>query len=141
VNGPDRPTWSQYFAALNAALELPPLRGQNAAASHLSATAMAPVRATAKWMMARFGTQIMALYQRSDLAKTLMKGAEGMIRKTPTTAEFGLLSRRVSFASRKLEQRLGWRPCFPLADGVALSAAWLRHHGYVFAGEVSRDTI
>jgi nucleoside-diphosphate-sugar epimerase len=140
VNGPDRPSWAEYFHVLNAALALPPLRSQSAAASHLSARAMAPVRATAKWMMARFDAPIMALYQRSDLAKKWMKIAEGMIRKTPTSAEFGLLGRRVSFATGKLEQRLGWRPRFPLADGVALSAAWLRHHGYVPDGDVSRET-
>jgi nucleoside-diphosphate-sugar epimerase len=98
------------------------------------------VRTSAKWMMARFDAPIMALYQRSELAKKLMKTAEGMIRKTPTAAEFGLLGRRVSFATHKIERRLGWRPCFGLADGVAMSAAWLRHHGYVADGDVKRVT-
>jgi nucleoside-diphosphate-sugar epimerase len=140
VNGPDRPTWAEYFAALNLALALPPLRSQSAAASHLSATAMAPVRAMAKWMMKRFDAPIMALYLRSDLAKNLMKSAEGLIRKTPSSAELGQLGRRVSFGTRKLEERLGWRPRFPLADGIALSAAWLRHHGYVPDGDARRET-
>lgn len=140
VNGPERPSWNEYFAALNAALDLPPLQTQSAAASHLAAQLMRPVRATAKGLMARFESQIMGVYQRYDLAKTLMKGAEGMIRKTPTTAEFSMLARDVSFGTAKLEQQLGWRPRFPLSDGIALSADWLRHHGYVPDGDVSRES-
>lgn len=139
VNGPDRPTWAGYFSALNAALGLPPLQSQSAAASHLSAQLMRPVRSGAKLAIARFEKPIMALYERSDLAKTLMKGAEGLIRKTPTTAEFTMLGRSVSFATSKLEKQLEWRPRFPLADGVDLSAAWLRHHGYVPDGDVNRE--
>ena len=82
----------------------------------------------------------MGVYQRSELAKTVMKGAEGMIRKTPTTAEFGLLGKRVSFETGRIEKTLGWRPAFPMADALPLTAAWLRHHGYVPEGDVQRET-
>lgn len=140
VNGPERPSWQAYFEALNAALGLPPLRSQSATTSHASAQVMRPVRATAKFLLARFDEPIMALYRRSDLAKRLMKGAEGVIRKAPTPAELGMLRREVSFATRKAQERLGWRPAFPMTDGIAQSAAWLRHHGYVPEGVVSRDT-
>lgn len=136
VNGLERPTWNAYFQALNAALGLPPLQGQSAATSHLSAQLMRPVRATAKGLMAHFEPQIMGIYQRYDWAKTLMKGAEGMIRKTPTTAEFDMLRREVSFGTGKIQSRLDWQPRFSMNDGIALSASWLRHHGYVSEGDV-----
>jgi len=140
VNGPERPTWQQYFEALNQALELPPLRTQAAATSHASAQLMRPVRATAKLLLAHFGDPIMDLYKRSEAAKTVMKWGEGLITKTPTPAEFSLLARTATYPTAKAENRLGWRPRFPMADGVALSAAWLRHHGYVPEGLVARDS-
>jgi nucleoside-diphosphate-sugar epimerase len=140
VNGAERPTWNEYFHALNDAMGLPPLRSQRVVTSHLSAQVMRPVRTTAKFLLARFEAPIMTLYQRSDLARSLMRGAEGLIRKTPSPAEFSMLGRTVSFSSAKLEARLGWRPRFPLDDGVALSVGWLRHHGYVPDGSVSHDT-
>ena len=37
VNGSERPSWQEYFEALNAALGLAPLRGSSRAASRLSA--------------------------------------------------------------------------------------------------------
>src|SRR5262245_7696606 len=51
VNGPDRPTWSQYFRALNAAMELPELVTARPMTSHLSARLMQPVRSAAKFAM------------------------------------------------------------------------------------------
>jgi nucleoside-diphosphate-sugar epimerase len=130
VNGAERLTWSEYFRALNAALGLPELVPARPAASHLSAHLMQPVRGFAKFLLAHGQQQIMALYQRYGWAKALMRRAEGMIRKTPTPGEFALLRRRASFPSAKAEARLGWKPVFSMRDGVELSAAWLRHHGY-----------
>lgn len=130
VNGPERPTWSEYFRALNAAMGLPELVPARPVASHLSAHLMRPVRGLAKFALAHGQKQIMALYQRYDWAKAIMRIAEGAIRKTPTTGEFSLLRRNVSFSTAKAEARLGWKPVFSMRDGVELSAAWLRHHGY-----------
>ena len=130
VSGPEQPSWNEYLAALNAALGLPPLRPQSSATSHLSAHLMAPVRASAKFLLANFGDAVKALYDRYALAKTVMRFAERTIKKTPTTGEFGLLGRSVRFPITKAETRLGYAPKFSMADGIELSVAWLRHHGY-----------
>lgn len=139
VNGPDRPTWNEYFHALNDSLDLPPLRPPRPAASRLSARAMQPVRSTAKLLLRRFDRQIMAVYQRSALAKQMMQGAEGVIARTPTPAELEMTRRRVSYAIEKAERHLGWRPRFALSRGLELTTAWLRHHGYVLNASVSRE--
>ena len=130
VSGPEQPSWNDYLAALNAALGLPPLRPQSTATSHLSAHLMAPVRASAKFLLAHCGDAVKALYDRYALAKTVMRFAEQTIKKTPTTGEFGLLGRTASFPTNKAETRLGYLPRFSMADGIGLSVAWLRHHGY-----------
>jgi nucleoside-diphosphate-sugar epimerase len=131
VNGPERPTWQEYFEALNGALALPPLRSQTPSTSHLSTQVMRPVRAGARLLLDHFDDQVMQLYQRFELAKRVMKWGEGLIRKTPTIAEFSLLARTATYPTEKARTQLGWSPRFRMADGVELSAAWLRHHGYV----------
>jgi len=130
VNGPEQPSWNEYLTALNAALGLPPLRPQSSATSHLSARLMQPVRASAKFLLAHCGDAVKALYDRYAIAKAGMRFAEKLIKRTPTVGEFGLLGRRASFPTTKAETRLGYAPNFPMADGIALSVAWLRHHGY-----------
>lgn len=137
VNGPDRPTWFEYFVALNDAMELPALEVASTTSSNLTALAMKPVRASAKLALHHFGDQIMAVYKRSDLAKKVMKGAEGLIRRTPTTGEFQLYSKVVSFPAGKAEALLGYRPSVDMDRGISLSVAWLRHSGFLDEGRPS----
>lgn len=131
VNGEDRPTWNEYFHALNDALGLPPLRPASAVRSRMKAGLMMPVRKTAKFVLKRFQPIVMRVYQRSNVAKTLMRHAETAIRNAPTPAEFDLYSLRVSYEQRKAREMLAYRPAFSMRDGVELSVAWLRDHQYV----------
>jgi len=98
--------------------------------SRLNALIGKPVRATAKTAMRYFEPQIMNLYKRSKVAKRLMKGVEGWIRKTPTTNEFNLYGKVISLPTTKAERLLGYAPAFSMADGIALSVGWLSHSGY-----------
>lgn len=134
VNGPDAVTWFAYFQALNDAMGLPPLVAAPRARAHLAAAAMMPVRRTAKWVLRRFPGLVMGLYQRSSLAKRLMRGAESAIRQTPTAGEFRLYSRIAHFPTGKAQRLLGWHPGFPAADGIGLSVRWLAHHGFLRSG-------
>jgi nucleoside-diphosphate-sugar epimerase len=131
VNGPDRPTWQDYFEALNNAMGLPPLVPQARTASTLSAWTMQPVRSAAKFALRHFQAPIMTIYQRYDLAKKIMKLAERMIKKAPTANEFRLFSKPGRFPTAKAERLIGYRARFSMADGIALSVAWLRHHGFI----------
>lgn len=135
VNGDDRPTWFEYFTALNAALGLPPIEAKTPTGSRFAALAMQPVRATAKLALKHFQRPIMHLYQNSDAARVVMKFAEGMIRRAPTSGEFRLYGRRGTFPTAKAERLLGYRPRVSMAEGVALSAAWVRHSGLLRTGD------
>jgi nucleoside-diphosphate-sugar epimerase len=130
VNGPELPTWNAYFHALNDALGLPPLVAQGAATSRTLTALIQPVRTSAKYVLRRFQPQVMALYQRSSMAKALMRRAESVIRQTPTANEFRAYAKVLSFPTAKAAALLGYRPRFDMAEGIALSVAWLRRHGY-----------
>ena len=126
VNGPDHVTWNDYFNALNAALGNPPLLRESAARARFRAGMMQPVRKGAKLALRRFQKPIMALYQRSRIAQSLMKGAEAQIRQTPSPAEFALYSRTAYYDNSRAAAVLGYSPRFAMDDGVALSAQWLK---------------
>jgi nucleoside-diphosphate-sugar epimerase len=131
VNGGERPTWNEYFHALNDALGLPPLRPASALRSRVKAGLMMPVRKTAKVILKRFQPFVLRVYQRSNVAKTLMRRAETAIKNSPTGAEFDLYSLRVSYEEQKAREMLAYRPAFSMRDGVDLSVAWLRDHQYL----------
>jgi nucleoside-diphosphate-sugar epimerase len=131
VNGAERPTWNEYFQALNRAMGLSEIESQPVARARLSAAAMRPVRWAARTAMSRFEAQLMSLYKSSGLAKRLMRGAEAVIRRAPTNAEFDLYGREVCFPTDKARRVLGYEPRFPMEDGIRLSVGWLRHHGFV----------
>lgn len=131
INGPDSVTWFRYFQALNDAMGLPPLVPASRTRSHLVAAVMSPVRKSAKWALRRFPGLIMGMYQRSALAKRIMKGAEGAIRQSPTAGEFQLYSLVAQYPTEKASRLLGYQPAFGMEEGVALSVEWLAQHGYV----------
>jgi nucleoside-diphosphate-sugar epimerase len=131
INGPERPTWWQYFTALNDALGLRPLAPQSAEAAQVKARLMLPVRSAAKLAVRHFEGPIRRLAQRSAAAKALMKRAETTLRQTPTPEDFEFYSRKVSFSSARAKEFLGYVPAFSMKDGVALSAEWLKHSHYV----------
>lgn len=133
INGPERPTWNEYFHALNDALGLPRIEPQPQTRARLSSLAVQPIRKSAKMVLQRFQSQVTFVYQRSEMARTLMKRAEHMIRTTPAPAEFTVYSRRTSFSTEKAERMLGYKPRFPLARALPLTAAWLKANGFVTA--------
>jgi nucleoside-diphosphate-sugar epimerase len=135
INGADWPSWYAYFEKLNAALALPPIQAASAGASRLHALTIKPLRDSAKLALRLFQPQIMALYQRSALAKTAMKRVERIIRAAPTTGEFRLYSRTATFPTDKAARLIGYVPRFALDDGLRFSAQWLRHHGYIRAAD------
>ena len=137
VNGEERLTWWQYLNDLSRAIGLPALNGGHRFARRLRAAALAPVRSTARGLLDRFQEPVMALYQRSPPAQRLMRMVEGVIRSTPSPAEYRLFRRKVHLPVDKARDLLGYRSQFPVARGVALSASWLRHHGFLGVPQVA----
>ena len=131
VNGPERPTWHAYFTQLNDALGLPPLVNATPSGARVRSAAVQPLRKSAKFLINHFEPQIMRVGQRSLLARNTMLRAESLVRTTPSPAEFALYQRQASFSTSKAEETLGYRPRYPMATALPLTAAWLRHHGYV----------
>ncbi|HET9947366.1 MAG TPA: NAD-dependent epimerase/dehydratase family protein, partial [Longimicrobiales bacterium] len=134
INGPETPTWHEYFRALNDALGLPPLVTATPSGARAKSAVVQPFRKMAKVLVTHFQPQIMNIAQRSDLARDLMVKAEGLIRTTPAPTEFDVYRRKTTFPIAKAQRLLGYEPRFPMAEALPLTAAWLRHHGFVENG-------
>jgi nucleoside-diphosphate-sugar epimerase len=131
INGPERPTWHEYFSALNAAMGLPPIEASASTSSWISAWAIKPVRRIARFGLQHFGDQITALAERPDWVGRALSAAETRIRKAPTTGEFELYSRHVSFPIDKARRLLGYAPIMNMDRGIELSVEWLLRNGYI----------
>jgi nucleoside-diphosphate-sugar epimerase len=138
VNGEEHLTWWQYLNDLNQAIHLPPLNGGGRFARRARFAALAPVRTLARQVLDRFEKPIMALYRSSPVAQRLMRRAEEIIRRLPSTGEYRLFRRKVYLPVDKARERLGYRSQVPASRGVALSATWLRHHGFLGVPEEAR---
>ena len=131
INGVETVTWNHYFHTLSTAMGLPEFTPASTTRSHVSALLMAPVRSSAKFLLREFQDQIMAVYKRFDAVKVVMRTAENMVKKTPTSSEFKLYSKDAFYVTSKASQLLGYKPMFSMDEGIELSVAWLRHHGFV----------
>ena len=131
VNGPERVNWNEYFHALNGAMGLPPLVTASRGHARVKARLVMPFRQSAKFLLKHFESQVMAAYQRSQIARSVMKRAERLIRNTPVPAEFTEYGKRTWYTTEKAQRVLGYRPRFPLSVALPLTAGWLRHHGFV----------
>lgn len=138
VNGEERLTWWQYLNDFSHALGHPPLNGGHALARRLRFVALAPVRTLTRKVLNRFHEPIMALYRSSPVTQRLMRSAEQVIRRLPSAGEYRLLRRKVYLPVDKASALLGYRSQFPASRGVALSASWLRHDGFLGLPEEAR---
>jgi nucleoside-diphosphate-sugar epimerase len=130
VNGPDRPSWHEYFEAFNDALGLPPLEPRSVASARLRRAMLRPVRHASR-LAKPAHARIRALSHHSSALKRTVGSTESAIRGEPNAAELQLYGRVVSYSAAKARRVLGFQPQFPMNEGVALSAQWAIHHGYV----------
>ena len=131
INGPERPTWNDYFRGLNDAMGLPPLQTASAASARATAAVTLPFRNSAKFLIKHFSKPIMGVAARSDAARDVMMKAERLLRTTPVPGEFAVYGKDTDFDSKRMENELGYTPRFPISEALPLTAAWLRHHGFV----------
>ncbi|HEV8380330.1 MAG TPA: NAD-dependent epimerase/dehydratase family protein [Gemmatimonadales bacterium] len=134
VNGNERITWDRYFRTLGDGLGVARLDRKGVLATRASACLMQPVRASARFLLNHHHERIMALYARYQPVRRLMRRAESLIRSVPSSDEFDLYGRTAFYVTGKAQRMLGYEPKFTMAQGIALSVAWLRHEGYLRNG-------
>jgi len=131
LNGPETPTWNDYFRRFNAALELPELKVIDQSSARIRATAIEPVRSFARFVRDHFedpGKEFGAKYR---LAGQIMTNLEKSIKMTPRSTDLSLYNRNARYLATKAHDLLGFEPQVSLDRGLQLSVLWLEQVGLV----------
>jgi predicted dehydrogenase/nucleoside-diphosphate-sugar epimerase len=129
VNGPDIPTWNQYFRAVNRQLGLPDLRQISAAKSKWNSWMMDKVRSVTGAVKARFQDRLMEIYLRGGWAGQMMKKLKKQLEHTPSGGELqDLFNRQAKYKDDAIRRELGYQPAFDLEKGIALTLQWMILH-------------
>lgn len=136
VNGPEVPTWNEYFERFNRALERKPLPKLSATRSKIRTKVIDACSYVADRVVNRFEDKLMEIYLRGGWPTKVMKRVKGILQSTPSGSELNdLFSRDVIYDDAKAKERIGYRPAFDLETGIKLSVAWLR------CNELLRDPV
>jgi len=127
----ERLTWNQYFERFNDALGLPSLKQKTLIGFYTRASLMTPLRLTAKRAMTTHSDIIMKTCARWSPMKSAAKKAEALIRTSPSIQQLKLYNRKAVYSIERAREILGYSPAFDLGRGLRLTAAWLKHHGYL----------
>lgn len=129
VNGPETPTWNEYYAKMNEALGLPQLKPFSAAKSRWTARFMDSVRTTTSAIKSRYEDRLMEIYLRGGWAGQMMKKLKKQLSNTPSGGELtDLFNRRAIYDDTAIRQALGYQPDFDLETGIAASLQWMVLH-------------
>ncbi|MBX3437570.1 MAG: NAD(P)-dependent oxidoreductase [Planctomycetaceae bacterium] len=141
VNGPQQPSWNEYFRLFNEALGLRPLARMSSSRSRWRTATLDVVSRACYAVRGRFDEQLMRIYLQGGWRSRMMKRLKGVLDASPSGDELhGLYARRAVYRDDKIRTLLGYQPQFDLKDGLALSAQWLRHHGYTLDAGVELGT-
>ena len=126
INGPDVPTWNEYFAAFNKILGQEPLQAISSSKSKLRTFVMDRISGAADMVLDRYEDKLMEIYLRGGLASKMMKKLKGELDSTPSGGELhDLYMRKAKYDDSKIRSMLGFQSAFDLDLGMRMSAAWL----------------
>lgn len=128
VNGAEVVTWNKYFVLLNRELNFPEIKTIQHKKIRAKSIFLQPVRKTCKWALDHFNQTIMKIYSKYYIAKIIFKVIEKKLKTTPVPNELELYSKNVCYSIQKAKVILGFEPRFNVQKGIAMSAAWYKHH-------------
>lgn len=131
LNGPEAPTWNQYFQKFNDALELPTLNETEPYGASLRAMFMEPVRTLAKFARDNYETQIKQFAASFRPASLVMKVVERRMKTSPRPTDFELFNRKALYIANKAQKLLGFSPNFDLDSGLKRTIPWLDQLGLI----------
>lgn len=131
LNGPEAPTWNQYFKKFNDVLGLSPLNEAEPSSARLRALLMEPIRSSAKFARDHYEIPIKQLAANFRPASLVMKSVEKSLKTSPRTTDFDLYNRQALYLAKKAKDLLGFSPKYDLDSGLKLTVPWLEQLGFL----------
>jgi nucleoside-diphosphate-sugar epimerase len=129
LNGPEIPTWNEYFSKFNSTLGLPALREIDPGRTRLRSSLIAPIRAAALYSRKRFEGSIKKIAGRFEPIKNFLGDMERTIRLIPRKNELDLYNRKAYYSAKKIHRLLDFEPVVDVDTGLKLSVLWMDQVG------------
>lgn len=126
-NGPEIPTWNEYYDRMSEAMGLgrqPPERSNVG----LQVLLRRPIRAAGKYVLKHHRSLLTAMSARSHLLIDTLRKVEEDLRLKPNDSEMALFGRDATYSIDKI-RRLGFAPQTGLDRGIAYSIEWAKAVG------------
>ncbi|MEM7783784.1 MAG: NAD-dependent epimerase/dehydratase family protein [Planctomycetota bacterium] len=129
INGPQQPTWNEYFVEFNQRLGLPPLKQIKQSKSRFKTKVMDGVGKVTSFFKSKFEDKLMEIYLQGGTASRWMKRLKSALDSTPSSNELNdLYSRQIRYSDEKIRKLLGYQPSFSLERGIDATIEWMRLH-------------
>jgi nucleoside-diphosphate-sugar epimerase len=129
LNGPELPTWNQYFECFNDALGLPPLKVYENQSFDFKIKLMEPIRNSVMFARDHFEWLIKLVAAKQRQARRTMKFVETRMKTMPRIHDLKLYRRDALYLHHKAHQMLGYQPAVDLGEGLHMSVQWLEQIG------------
>lgn len=129
INGPNQPTWNEYFTMFNQRLGLPPLKKIAKGKSKFKTRMMDSLGTVTSFIKSKFEDKLMEIYLQGGPASRWMKRVKSALDSTPSSNELNdLYSRQIVYDDTKIRSLLNYSPQFDLERGLASTVQWMRLH-------------
>ena len=129
ANGPEIPTWNEYFERFSVALGQGQLEPA-ASSIKFGLTLRRPIRAAVDQLKRRYKDEVLAIAARNRLLDRLREGMQSDLKFHPSPDELKLYRRDVVYSMDRA-QGIGFAPRVSLDSGLAYCAEWARNVGLV----------
>lgn len=131
ITSSDPVTWGEFFARFSSVLEIPSGKPKSLLYAYSRAYMIEPLRWLGKQAMSTHPELVLRTTSRWPLLKRIARYIEKQIKTTPSPKELKLYKRKAVYSIDKARSLLGYSPKFDLEKGLKLTAAWLKHHGFI----------
>ena len=132
LSGENVITWNDYFQTYNELGGLPEIKVSNKANIYLKTLLSYPLKWSLKLGRKYFEKTLFDIYQEMQRKYPgLTRKMDSLFRGSIQPEEFKFFAQKSKFSIRKAHSFLGYKPQYTFEKGIAITARWLKHHGYL----------
>lgn len=129
VGGSQVISWNNYFKEFNKQMgfaDISVIRDEVYMKIKIKSLFYYPIKIIAKMLLSKYDHMARYYYRRFLLARKLMNNIENELKLNLNPSDLELFERSANYESKKIARMLGYKPIYPISDGLRLTAEWLK---------------
>lgn len=131
INGDDIISWNEYFGKFNDKLGLPALGSIEVSKAKFRTTLLKPIRSIGSYLKNNHMDMLKIIASKVTIIDRIMRNTEKKLKLSLSDDDFKLFSRDAVYDISKAKKILSYHPTIDSDKGLELSAAWIRHQGFL----------